>query len=235
MNKKMKSAIAGAMVLGMTITGAAGVYAGSNLEKITAYLDHGTSIKVNGSVLDVKDANGKQLSPINYKNTEYLPVRALSEALNVPVTYDAKGHQVVIGKTAQTPTTIQLASVTYTAAQIKTINKEFAKFDGFTTPYAPKQMVKGDAFVNVAASGDSVNFVFKHMLVSISPRDDSYSYDGTSVTLSNGVTGKWYTPGDDAMLTYKLDDRFVTITSKDQSLSKTQIEKVAVSVAKLEK
>lgn len=46
---------------------------------------------------------------------------------------------------------------------------------------------------------------------------------------------KWYTPVDTSLLSFKLDDRTVTISSQDHALSNTQIEKLAVSVAKLTK
>ncbi|MNY70957.1 hypothetical protein D3C86_2091970 [compost metagenome] len=73
------------------------------------------------------------------------------------------------------------------------------------------------------------------MNVDISPRDYSYEYDGTTVKLSTGAAGKWYTPSDIPMLTFKLDDRYVTLSSPDKMLSKAQLEKVAASVAKLSK
>lgn len=233
MRKHMKKTVAALMVMGMTVSGAAGVYAGSNLQKITAHLDHGTTFQVNGAAFVPKDAKGGEIAPINYQNTEYLPVRALSEALKVSVTYNPQTHQVIIGS-AETPVA-DLAAVTYSAEQIKQINGEFAKFEGFETAYAPTQMAAGDSLKTVAAGDDGVRFVFGHMAVSVSPKDYSFDYDGTSVKLANGATAKWYKPGDTEMLTFALDDRFVTLSSDDQSMSKTQLEKAAVSVAKLNK
>jgi hypothetical protein len=125
-----------------------------------------------------------------------------------------------------------LTAVTYTAAQTKEIKAEYAKFDGFTAAYAPMQMAKGDAFQKVA-SGDSVIFWFKHMTVQISPRDYSFGYDSTSVTLSNGVKAKWFKPSDTAMLSFHIDDRYVTISSADQALTNAQIEQIAIGVGKL--
>ncbi|MNI65321.1 hypothetical protein D3C73_1208220 [compost metagenome] len=96
-------------------------------------------------------------------------------------------------------------------------------------------MISGDSFQSVNGGEDGVSFLFKHMRVNISPRDYSYDYDGTAVKLANGTSAKWYTPSDTPMLTFKLDDRYVTISSPDQSLSKAKLEKVAVNVAKLSK
>lgn len=127
-----------------------------------------------------------------------------------------------------------LSDVDYSAAQYKSIVKAFAAFDGFETPYVPTRMITGDAFKNVAISGDSVTFTFKYMKVSVSPRDDSYSYKGTTVTLpnSNNVKGKWYKVGKTDMLTFPLKDRFVTVYAPAHSLSKTKLEHVAADVTR---
>ena len=56
----------------------------------------------------------------------------------------------------------------YSDAERKEIKSAFAKFDGFQTPYAPTQMVKGDVYQKTGASEDGVNMLFKHMTVYIS-------------------------------------------------------------------
>lgn len=225
--KSLKKSIVAVAVLGMTLTGAVGVYAGANLEKISAYLNHSIGIKVDGTVYNT----GKKLTPITYQNTTYLPVRAIADVLDVPVQYDAKNHQVLIGP--GNGQTIELTTLKYSDAQLKEIKNAFSKFDGFQTPYAPSQMIKGDMYQKTGASEDGVNMVFKHMTVYISPRDYAHGYDSKPVTLSNGVRAKWYTPDDTDMLGFQINDRFVTISSPDHSLSKAQLEKVAVSVALL--
>lgn len=229
MTKIMKKSVLGVMVLGMTVAGAGGVYAGTNLQKITAYLNGKLDIQVNGSHFTAMDGNGNKLSPITYNNTTYLPVRAVSDALNVPIVYDAATQQIRIS----TGTTAAVVDVTYTAAQIKAIKAAFAGFDGFETAYAPTLMNKGDAYQKAVGTGDGVNLVFSHMIVNVSPRDYSDGYESKEVTLSNGVKAKWYTPSDIPMLGFQLDDRIVTISSPDQMASKAQLEKIAVGVAKL--
>lgn len=235
-SKKMKKSIVSLMVFGMTLSGAAGVYAGTNMQKITAYLNHSIGIKVNGAAYTPADSSGRKLAPITYNDTTYLPVRAVAGALNVPVTYDSKNKQVLLGKGGSPATgtvTGELVNVTYSDTQIKAMKKEFARFQSFETAYAPKQMSKGDVYQKAGATEDGVNLVFKHMNVNISPRDYSDGYASRSVKLSSGIQAKWYTPGDTAMLGFKLDDRIVTISSPDHSLSAGQIEKIAVSVAKV--
>ncbi|MCM3629370.1 copper amine oxidase N-terminal domain-containing protein [Paenibacillus glycanilyticus] len=229
MNKNVKRTVATMMIAGMTVSGAAGVYAGTNMEKISAFLNHSIGFKINGSTYIPKDENGNKLAPITYHDTTYLPVRALSNALNTPIQYDSKTNTIYIG----TSTTDQWVLTNYTAAQLEAIKNAFAGFEGFETAYAPQMMIKGDALDKVAATGDGVNLFFKNMTVNVSPRDYSHDYEGTNVTLSNGATGKWYTQGKTSMLTVKVDDRYVTVSSANGKLSKAQLEKAAVSVTKV--
>lgn len=86
------------MVLGMTLTGATGVFAGTQLEKISAYLNHGISFNVDGAAYSPTDGNGNKLAPITYNNSTYLPVRALADALHVPVSYDGKKDRSLLAK-----------------------------------------------------------------------------------------------------------------------------------------
>ncbi|RXZ80898.1 hypothetical protein EBB07_16945 [Paenibacillaceae bacterium] len=232
----MKKTLLSLVVLGMTVTGAAGVYAGTKLEKINAYLNHDIGFKVNGSAYTPKDGNGSKLAPITYNNLTYLPVRAISETLGVKVTYDAAHNQVLLDakQEAGPGTSDQWTKVVYTEAQLKVIKQAYSEFESFETAYAPGQMAAGDSYVKAAASSDGVNLLFKHMTVNVSPRDYSSDYESKSVKLSNGVTAKWYTPDETPMLGFQLDDRTVTISSPDGSLSSAQIEKIAVSVAKLQ-
>lgn len=235
----VKKSITAMMVVGMTLTGAAGVYAGTNLQTIQAYVNNKISFNVKGSVFEPKDANGKPLAPILYNDTTYLPVRALSEALQAPVSYDSKTGVITIGApTNNVPGTGSGHTDTwvkpsYTAAQLEAIHKAFAGFDGFETAYAPQLIKKGDMLQKTVATDDGVNLIFAQMTVNVSPRDYSAGYMGTEVTLSNGHTGKWYTPSDTAMLTVKQDDRYVTLSSPNGKLSKAELEKAATNVTKL--
>ncbi|MEK4062725.1 MULTISPECIES: hypothetical protein [unclassified Paenibacillus] len=99
MNKKWLIAT---IVAGMAVTGSAGVYAGSKLQQIKAYLNHGLGIVVDGTPYWLKDANGKTLAPITYEGTTYLPIRSIADALDVPVAYDAVNSKVRIGSGAET-------------------------------------------------------------------------------------------------------------------------------------
>jgi len=231
----MKKTLLSLIVVGMTLSGAAGVYAGSKLEKISAYLNHGITFKVNGAVQSLTDSNGKKLVPITYQNTTYLPVRVISNMAGINVQFDAASQQIRLETTkgGDNQPAGEVTTVNYNEAQIKAIKKAYANFESFETAYAPKQMTANDSYVKAAATGDGVNLIFKHMIVNVSPRDYSTDYESKEVKLSNGVIAKWYTPSDTPMLGFQMDDRTVTISSPDGSLSNSQIEQVAVSVAKL--
>ncbi|MFC7677721.1 stalk domain-containing protein [Paenibacillus sp. GCM10028914] len=54
--------------------------------------------QVNGEITQMKDAAGKAILPITYEGTTYLPVRAVSNVLDIPVNYDAKAKEVIIGE-----------------------------------------------------------------------------------------------------------------------------------------
>ena len=94
MKKKWMIAV---VVAGLTVTGSAGVYAGAKLQQIKAYLNHSIGIVVDGTPYGLKDGNGKALTPITYEGLTYLPVRSISDALDVPITYDAANYKVRIG------------------------------------------------------------------------------------------------------------------------------------------
>lgn len=108
MKKKLTIA---AVVVGMAVTGATGVYAGSNLQQIKAALNYGIGIEVNGQAYTAKDTNGKTMAPITYNGTTYLPVRAIGEALNTPIAYDAAASKVKIGSAGASSSSSSTSSV----------------------------------------------------------------------------------------------------------------------------
>ncbi|SEK86512.1 stalk domain-containing protein [Paenibacillus sp. OK003] len=87
-------------VFSMVLTGSAGVYAGTQLETIKAYLNHGLGIEVNGQKFTPTGDQGKKLVPITYQGSTYLPVRSIADALNTEVTYDSKTNKISIGSTS---------------------------------------------------------------------------------------------------------------------------------------
>lgn len=96
MKNKFAVTLCGAAILmvGMGV----GAFASAPLQEIKAYLNGEVKIRVNGEITPLKDAQGKTLLPITYNGTTYLPVRAISNALDIPVDYDAKAKEVIIGE-----------------------------------------------------------------------------------------------------------------------------------------
>lgn len=62
---------------------------------------------VDGKKLDLVDANGNSVEPFMYNNTNYLPVRAIGEALGLTVSFDGTQNAVVLTSenSTQIPTT----------------------------------------------------------------------------------------------------------------------------------
>jgi hypothetical protein len=94
---KKKWAVA-AIAVSMFASMGVGAYAASNLQEIKAYLNPGLSFKVNGKPFSLQDGNGGTLAPITYNNTTYLPIRAVSDALDVAVHYDNASKMIQLGE-----------------------------------------------------------------------------------------------------------------------------------------
>ncbi|MFK7695913.1 DUF4352 domain-containing protein [Paenibacillus sp. HJGM_3] len=97
MKKKLMLVLAGAAISVSSMS--IGAYAASNLEEISAYLNKGLKITLNGKAWTPKDADGNVVYPITYDGTTYLPVRAAGEALGLKVGYDAATETVLLGET----------------------------------------------------------------------------------------------------------------------------------------
>ncbi|WP_051620425.1 hypothetical protein [Paenibacillus sp. UNC451MF] len=72
-------------------------YAAVNLEPINAFFNKGVSFVLKGDLWQPKDESGKPLTPIFYNGNNYLPVRAVAEALKIPIDYDADSQTIFIG------------------------------------------------------------------------------------------------------------------------------------------
>ncbi|MBQ3403896.1 MAG: hypothetical protein IJG63_00555, partial [Oscillospiraceae bacterium] len=58
----------------------------------------GIAVYVNNEYVEPKDVNGNPVDVFVYKGTTYLPIRAVANALGLPVDYDAKTHTALIGE-----------------------------------------------------------------------------------------------------------------------------------------
>lgn len=106
MSKRVKLAIVITMVL-MFITGSvagSAVSAAGGLTKLTeAFLNYDISIFIDGKSFQAKDPqDGSIYIPISYKGRTYLPLRAVAEAVGLPVEYDPNEKTAYLGKKPDT-------------------------------------------------------------------------------------------------------------------------------------
>lgn len=74
-----------------------GALASGNMQAISAYLNSGIRILYNGQAQTMKDAKGNTVYPISYNGTTYVPIRAVSDILNLPVVWDGTNNAVILG------------------------------------------------------------------------------------------------------------------------------------------
>ena len=94
---------------GGTVTAAKAPVKG-NSQTVTALMNRQMSITYNGATQSFTDVNGKAVYPISYNGTTYLPVRAVSGLLNLPVSFDGKTNTVILGTAPVTPPTSGVSS-----------------------------------------------------------------------------------------------------------------------------
>lgn len=85
------------LALMMTLTLTAGVLAVGNREAISAQLWPDITICYNGQERKLQDADGDPCYPIVYRERTYLPIRAVSEMLDIPVDWEGSTQTVLIG------------------------------------------------------------------------------------------------------------------------------------------
>lgn len=68
-----------------------------NAESVKDVIMDRITIVLNGKTLQPKDANGNTVRPLLYNGTTYLPVRAIAEALNMPVYWEQSNKTIYAG------------------------------------------------------------------------------------------------------------------------------------------
>jgi hypothetical protein len=93
----MKVKMLGILIFVFVLGSAVGAKAESYLEAIDAYWDHGIKMVMFGKDFVAKDANGKVLAPIHYQGSTYIPIRAVAEAVGLPVKWDPETRTASVG------------------------------------------------------------------------------------------------------------------------------------------
>lgn len=81
------------MLFGMSISS----WANSQLKEIKAYLNGELRIQMDGQFVQLKDGDGNEVLPVSYNGTTYLPIRGVSQLLDVGVHYDGKNKIITLG------------------------------------------------------------------------------------------------------------------------------------------
>lgn len=95
--QNVKSYIAGFLTASILIGGASIINADSVIKTIPVQFD-GIKLVLDGNAFVPKDEDGSIMEPFTYKGRTWLPVRAVAEALNKEVNWDAETSTVILGE-----------------------------------------------------------------------------------------------------------------------------------------
>jgi hypothetical protein len=82
------------LVITAMLSLSAGAFAASNLTEIKAYLNSGIKFRLDGKPWRPLDDKGKEVLPITYNGTTYLPLRAIANAFDIPITWEGSTQTV---------------------------------------------------------------------------------------------------------------------------------------------
>lgn len=122
MKKQWKGFLAGllvAMLASSVVTPALGALAAKTIQVYT-----GVDVYVNDVKVDPKDANGNPVEVFVYNGTTYLPIRAIGNALGMPVQWEGKTNSAYVGKHQGDKPAVWLKDLDYfTGSKIKASTK----------------------------------------------------------------------------------------------------------------
>lgn len=121
MKKKAFVAIISVSMLASMGTGA---LAATKLQEIKAYLNPGIKVQVNGTHVDLRDGKGNVIAPISYQGANYFPIRAISDALDIPVSFDETTQTINLGEKVDGVSIVKgFKDMYYTKDPVKTTYK----------------------------------------------------------------------------------------------------------------
>lgn len=93
MKQNLKGFVTGIIVSALVFSTVGTAFAKSGtIQKELEY--NNISVMLDGKKLDLRDAKGNSVEPFMFDGTNYLPVRALAEALGLNVTWDGTTQTV---------------------------------------------------------------------------------------------------------------------------------------------
>ncbi|MBU5627751.1 copper amine oxidase N-terminal domain-containing protein [Oscillibacter sp. MSJ-2] len=106
------------------------------------------SVTLDGKKLDLKDAKGNPVEPFMFDGTNYLPVRAISEALGLNVAWDGSSNTVVLktpGSASTTPTQTNTDGLIVDKENIKIYYHGISTSDSYMGGYGIKLKIVNDS------------------------------------------------------------------------------------------
>jgi hypothetical protein len=150
-NKMKRMSVVLLLIVTAVFSLVTGAYAASNLTTIKAFLNGDVKFLKDGVKWRPMDNSGKEVLPITYNGTTYLPLAVFADAFNIPVKYDGPTKTILLGEGASENFTLYNKQVTteYSAsAFFDVIDKKQLIFDGHQYT---------GAFAVTASSSESYN------------------------------------------------------------------------------
>jgi len=93
----IKSFIFGVLATALVVGSALPGFAEATMKTAELYYNS-IKVRLNGKILELRDAKGNPVEPFVMDGTTYLPVRAIAEALGLQVEWDGETQTVVLGQ-----------------------------------------------------------------------------------------------------------------------------------------
>lgn len=216
MKKLTKTLIA--ILSAITIFGA-GVMAGTNLEPISAYLNHGISVVKGGEVQTMYDEQGNVLEPITYNDSTYLPVRAIANILGHSIEWHHETQCILLDGSDVPEHLKPQAPKTDIVIPDLTVGKIDAGFLETLVDRVGNGKLELDYYVappGVVGVYTIVNGVWSgHPWLPFDGDDIAYTYEGVSIKTKDGSAHDEATAFENTFVDVLLDNGFTYVMEDD--------------------
>lgn len=158
----------------------------------TITVDYGVGIQVNGAPFIPTDANGVQVAPFIYNGTTFVPLRAVSQALDCTVDFNANTRTVMINTTTANATSnnvdvkkaatlLDLANDIMGLGELYDIALGFATNAAFVGAGLPASTVQEsvDSYLDVAKRFREQVTTYSNEVLTLANSDSYYNINGT--------------------------------------------------------